>query len=345
MEDSNSNTETAGAKSDASETTEWLKSLPSSMSLYFFHLATLTSIAKRANMKLYSAEAVQAPWPSLEFTIQSLTLEANAWLAHLPESYDFKLLPTTQTMITQKTSLAFSYYSTKISITRPCLCRLEKHCQTDGTYEFCCKTAADCVEAATGIINLLPDNLEASLLHKISPWWCLLHYLMQATTVLLLELSFRAEHVPEKAAEVSHAAKKSVKWLQELSHSSAPAYRAWKRCNDLLHSLAQPLNLDISDLPSDEIMVDPPPDSFVSVLESSLLEQQIPTPLPYLEPDTLDFLDKHQAQSESQSSSQSNIFDEYLPYDPNTGQITGSFFPAAGNLDLDFGYMLDSSVY
>ncbi|KAH8699062.1 fungal-specific transcription factor domain-containing protein [Talaromyces proteolyticus] len=337
-----SSTDGTGTKPDKTMV-DWLKSLPSSMSLYFFHLATLTSIGKRANMKLYSAEAVQAPWPSLEFTIQSLTLETNAWLSHLPESYDFNLLCTTQTMVTQKTSLAFSYYSTRISITRPCLCRLEKQCQADGTYEFCFKAAADCIEAATQIISLLPDNLDASLLHKISPWWSLLHYIMQATTVLLLELSFRVEHVPEKAGEISQATKKSVKWLHKLSCCSTPAHRAWKLCDEFLRGLAQPLNLDISDLPGDDILIDPV-DNFASVLESSLLDQQIPTPMPYLEPEAFDFLDKQQTHSQSQSFMPKDGLDDYLPYDPNTGQITGSFFPT-NNIDLDLSYVLDSSVY
>jgi hypothetical protein len=337
-------TDTAVVKSETG-TTDWLKSLPPSMSLYFFHLASLASISKRANMKLYSSEAMQAPWASIEFTIQSLTLEVNAWLATLPESYDFSLLPDSPNLVAQKTGLAFAYYSIKISVSRPCLCQLEKDCQTEGIYEFCSKTAAECVDAATQMINILPETMEAQMLYKVSPWWCTLHYIMQATTVLLLELSFRAEHVPERAVEVSQALKKAVKWLFELSHSGDSAHRAWKLCDGYLRNIAQPLNLDISDLPDEELMIDPS-DNFVSVLESSLLEQQIPTPMPYLESDAFDFLDKNQMQpSQSQAPLQTNNFDEYLPYDPSTGQITGSFFPSSTSIDMDFEYMWDSSVF
>lgn len=323
---------------------DWLKSLPPSMSLYFSHLASLTSISKRANMKLYSGEAMHLPWASLEITIQSLTLETEAWLASLPESYEFSLLPESSNLVAQKTGLAFAYYSTKISICRPCLCQLEKDCQTEEVHDFCSRTAADCVNAATQMINMLPTTIDAHTLYKMSPWWCTLHYIMQSTTVLLLELSFKAEHVPERAVEVSQAVKKAVKWLFELSHSSESAHRAWKLSDEYLRNLAQPLNLDITDLPDHDLLVDPP-DSFVSMLESSLLEQQIATPIPYLESDTFDFLDKQQTHTQSQAPLQSNSFDELLPYDPSTGQITGSFFPSTANIDMDFDYMWDNSVF
>ncbi|KAL1963610.1 hypothetical protein VTN77DRAFT_8055 [Rasamsonia byssochlamydoides] len=335
-------TEVSMSKGSETGASEWLKSLPPSMSLYFFHLATLTSIAKRVNMKLYSAEAVQSPWPSFEFTIQSLIMETNSWVLNLPEAYDFTSGQTSQSTVTQKTGLAFPYYSTKIAITRPCLCRLEQHCQTDGTYDFCSKTGAECVESACQIIKLLPETPDAVLLNKISPWWCSLHYIMQATTVLLLELSFRAEHVPEKGVEVSQAAKKAVEWLHELSKSSSSAHRAWKLCDDFLRRLAPQVGIDVSDLPGEEPAIDPAV-NFVAALDGvscSLMDQQIPTPMPYVEqPDTLDFLQPEKQQSTLRNSN----YDDYLPYDPATGQITGSFFPTSTNIDLDLGYMWDSS--
>jgi hypothetical protein len=326
---------------------DWLKSLPPSMSLYFFHLAALVSIAKRANHKLYTAEAVQSSWPNLEFAIQSLIMETNAWLVNLPETYDFNLLRTTQFMVAQKTGLAFLFHSTKIAITRPCLCRLERDSLSDGTYEFCSKTAAECVEAATQIIGLLPETPDALLLNKISPWWCVLHYIMQATTVLLLELSFHAEHVPEKAAEVSQATRKAVECLHELSRSNPSSHRAWKLCDGFLRRLAPQVGMDVSDLPGDDPLVDPSV-NFAASMESSILETQIPTPMPFMDPEALEILDKHQmmqGQFQAQAALRGNSYDEFLPYDPTTGQITGSFFPTTTNIDLDLGYMWESSVY
>jgi hypothetical protein len=94
-------------------------------------------------------------------------------------------------------------------------------------------------------------------------------------------------------------------------------------------------------------MIDPS-DNFAASMESSLLESQIPTPMPFMDPEALDLLDKHQVMQEqlqAQAGLRSNSYDDYLPYDPTTGQITGSFFPSTTNIDLDLGYMWDSSVY
>src|SRR4029077_9062770 len=115
--------------------------------------------------------------------------------------------------MTQRMSLGFVFYGTKIAITWPCLRRLETQSEGSGPYDFCSKTAAECVEAASQMLGLLPDRPDAVLLNQISPWWCILHYFMQAMTVLLLELSFRAQHAPKKVVSISQMAKKAIEWL------------------------------------------------------------------------------------------------------------------------------------
>lgn len=105
---------------------EYLKGLPPCTSLYFLQLASLTSISKRMTVKLYSPEALQSPWASTEFTIKSLMLEIDSWFMNLPAAYDFTSTQTSQCPISQRMGLAFLFYSTKIGITRPCLCRLDQ---------------------------------------------------------------------------------------------------------------------------------------------------------------------------------------------------------------------------
>lgn len=332
---------------------EWLKSLPTTSSLYFSYYAVLASISKKANMKLYSGEAMQSPWASLEFTIRSLTLDIDGWIESLPQTLDFRVSSDNDSSESKKTMhlkncLAFAYYSTKIAIGRPCLCRLEKDFQTESVYDFCTKTAAECVDAATQLINVLPSTMEASTLYNISPWWCTLHYIMKATAVLLLELSFRAEHVPERAGNVSQALKKAVKWLFELSHSSDSAHRAWKLSDQYFRSLAPPLNLDTKDLPEKGNPIDSSEQqTLFSAMDESLLDHQLPSLMPCLEPESFDFLDTQDIVSDSQAPLPSNNFDDLLPYDPNTGQLTGSFFPSmsTSNIDMELDYMLDSSAF
>lgn len=356
---------------------EYLKSLPPCMSLYFLQLTSLTTIAKRMTVKLYSPEALQSPWASTQFTIQSLMLEIDSWFMNLPSAYDFTSTQTSQCPLGQRMGLAFLFYSTKIGITRPCLCRLDPSpAEGDKTHEFCSKTAAECVESACHMLTLFPDTPDAALLHRISPWWGTLHYLMQAATVLLLELAYRAQHVPEKAIMVSKAAKKALDWLSTLSKTNMASERAWKLCSGYLRRLAPHVGIDVDDFSGnendessatslfdapditdtdtsdtlDDIAFDPTAtlpfassggvDSITADMDSiacSPMDQSgTPLAMPLscnMEPDILDQFIKPEKSLSGRSS-----FDDLFPYDPATGQITGSFFPTGSNMDFDLSY-------
>ncbi|KAJ6031866.1 hypothetical protein N7540_002598 [Penicillium herquei] len=361
---------------------EYLKSLPPCVSLYFLQLTSLNTVAKRMAVKLYSPEALQSPWASTQFTIQSLMLEIDSWFMNLPSAYDFTSTQTSQCPLGHRMGLAFLFYSTKIGITRPCLCRLDPSpAEDDKTHEFCSKAAAECVESACHMLTLFPDTPDAVLLSRISPWWCTLHYLMQAATVLLLELAYRAQHVPEKAVMVSKAANKALDWLSALSKSNLASERAWKLCNGFLRRLAPHVGIDVDDfsgndndessaaslldateiedtanLEADQIVDDITFDATVtlptasvttsvdsiaaemdSIVCSPMDQSDTPLAIPVssygLEPDLLDQFIKPE-----KSISGKGSYDDYFPYDPATGQITGSFFPTGSNLDFDMGY-------
>lgn len=362
---------------------EYLKSLPPCMSLYFLQLTLLTTIAKRMTIKLYSPEALQAPWVSTEFVIQSLMLEIDSWFMNLPPTYDFTSTQTSQCPLGQRMGLAFLFYSTKIGITRPCLCQLDAlPSDEDRAYEFCSKTATECVESACHMLTLFPDSPDTALLHRISPWWCTLHYLMQSTTVLLLELAFRAQHVPEKATMVSKAAKKALDWLFTLSKTNAACERAWKLCDGFFRRLEPQFGISITELSENEdsstsslldapeldgsaLVADDPTmghlsfdpsatlpstsvvDSIAADMESIACSPMghsgtplgMSIPFKMEPPDILDPFIKPDKSLSGRSS-----YDEYFPYDPATGQITGSFFPTGPSLDLDMGYFWGDPV-
>lgn len=364
---------------------EYLKSLPPCMSLYFLQLTSLTTIAKRMTVKLYSPEALQSPWASTEFTIQSLMLEIDSWFMNLPQAYDFTSTQTSQCPPGQRMGLAFLFYSTKIGITRPCLCRLESsRLEGDRTHEFCSKTAAECVESACHMLTLFPDTPDAATLHRMTPWWCTLHYLMQAATVLLLELSFKAQHVPEKATMVSKAAKKALDWLSTLSKTNMASERAWKLCDGFLRRLTPNIGITVNELPEiedssatslldvpdivdsatlaedhtlDDVAFDPStalPTATATAVDTIAAEMDaiacspmdqsgtpigMPAPFSLEPPDLLD-----QFMKPDKSLAGPGSYDEYFPYDPVTGQITGSFFPTGSNLDFDMDYFWSDPV-
>lgn len=349
----------ANPKEPENSGNEHFKSLPPCMSLYFLQLTTLTSIAKRMTNKLYSPEAVRAPWASTEFAIQSLMLEIDSWFMNLPGPYDFTSTQTSQCPTGQKMGLAFLFYSTKIGITRPCLCRLDSiRLQDDKAYKFCSKTAAECVESACHMLTLFPETPDTNLLHKMCPWWCILHFLMQAATILLLELAFHSQHVPEKASTVSKAARKALEWLSLMSKASLASERAWKICDGFLRRLAPHVGVDVSDFPCsmDSTAAASPEGHFdattsaasavaaenlaaeLDSITCSPMDQSSNTPLATLmsygmePPELLGFM------KPEKSLSSRNGYGDCMPYDPSAGQITDSFFPSGANIDLDLGY-------
>lgn len=207
---------------------------------------------------------------------------------------------------------------------------------------------------------------------------------MQATTVLLLELAFHSQHVPEKANMVMKAAKKAIDWLSALSKTNMASERAWKLCDGFLHRLAPHIGIDVNEMSdnqgslsnslfdapdgigSTELGDDPLVDDLTFDQPSTLLAAPVATaesiaaemdsiacspikpPVSPLDmsvsysleaPDLLDTLTKSE-----NSLSGPLPYDGLFPYDPATGQITGSFFPSGPNMDLDMGYFWGDAV-
>ncbi|KAE8387296.1 fungal-specific transcription factor domain-containing protein [Aspergillus alliaceus] len=324
------------------------------MSLYFLQLIKLTSIAKRMASRLYNLEGVETPWPRMEFAIQRLNLDLNSWLINLPKAYDFTSTHTSQGLATHRMSLALNFYSTKIGITKPCLRRLDPSAHGDKAVNFSRKAAVECVESACHMLRLFPEPLEAALLHKISPWWCILHFLMQATAVLLIELSFHAQHVPEKAAMVLKAARKSYDWLLVMSETSMASEKARKMCHEFLRRLGFNANAKVYSFPciaslhsqdSVDDEVHKPP----SLREGTTTPGSLIGDVGFMSLSPVDHSTAHFApqssvgmevpgpqafEQDEKALDAHNSYGDYLPYDPATGQITGSFFPPEDDINI-----------
>ncbi|KAE8307899.1 fungal-specific transcription factor domain-containing protein [Aspergillus transmontanensis] len=312
-----------------------------------------------------SAAALEKPWSSMEFAIRGLMFDLDSWLINLPAAYDFTSTHTSQGSATHRMSLALTFYSTKIGITKPCLRRIESSALGDKSEEFCRKAAAECVESACHMLRLFPEPLEASSLHKLSPWWCILHFLMQATAVLLIELSFHVQHVPEKAAMVSKAAIKSYDWLAVMSETSMASEKARRMCDEFLrrlgfnggakiHSFPCIAGLASRNSPDDEPH-DPRPRLTRIVTPDGFRGGVGPMPLSPVDHSTAAFArplsvgleapEAHEFDQDEKALAVHNLYDGYLPYDPNTGQITGSFFPPEDDIDIGLGpYYWDEAM-
>ena len=186
------------------------------------------------------------PWSHVQATIANLNKKLEDWHQSLPHVFDFTESQLDQQFLPQRMRLGFLHYSTSIIINRPCLCRMDRRIknQSDKSKTFNRETAARCVRAARSMLNMLPNQPNALGLYKIAPWWCLVHWMMQAAIVSMLELSFRADHMPNEVEDVFSTAKKALQWLRDMSKTDEASGRAAGLCFGLLRQLASKVGKD-----------------------------------------------------------------------------------------------------
>lgn len=154
-------------------------------------------------------------------TIAQLTEDLETWATGLPKGFDFfnRSILSENRYEQQRNTLEILYHNTRILVTRPCLCRLDRRIkdQTVRSSEFNQRAALACVDSARSIAGLLPDDPEKNLSvwYERGPWWNMVHTIMQTLVILLLELSHG--HVqPAQSQEIITSLKKLVRWLRAM---------------------------------------------------------------------------------------------------------------------------------
>jgi hypothetical protein len=221
-------------------------------SLYFLFFVDLTLCRREAIETLYAPGDAQKPWQDVETIITDLNSKADKWLFKLPDAFRFADEQKPQAFERQRLSLALHFYSTRILICKPCLHHPDRRLSGDDS--FCDTTSAVCVEAACRMLDLFPAGYDATWLNQNSPWWSILHYILQATSVLLMELSFRSRAKPQGQGGVLEKVRKAADWLRGMGTRSLASHRAWTVCSELLSRFA-PKNVVEDGVDSSEVRV------------------------------------------------------------------------------------------
>lgn len=205
-------------------------------------------ITQKLLSSLYSPRISQKPWGYIQSTIPLLLRELETWKqGALPAAEEAHTgVFSSPEVPREMLLLRFYYFSTKILITRPCLCRYGRKMQNQSpsSTDFDQSVADECVEAALGMTNLLPDQPNAPQLYHMGPWWSIVHHskylltaqslrvltciVMQAMAVLLLELSFCEESMRDDDFEVKNTIKKLLRWMRAMQIRDAVVARAYK---------------------------------------------------------------------------------------------------------------------
>ncbi len=237
---------------------------------FFKSRVELAIITGEVLAELYSASSGENSWHQAQGKIQDLIKTIDQWREKaFPKEFDFLVPLSADTpFLRERLTLGFFYNSAKILAGRPCLCPLNDRIehQTMQSKELNIKEARACVNAARATVDLLPDKPDPVLLYRNGPWWCQIHLLMQAASILMLELSFNCEHMQHDKQNIVNALKKLGRWLHKMGENSRAAERAFKH----LSELTPKVNVDLSPpavphvqshldakYPQHELLVDP----------------------------------------------------------------------------------------
>lgn len=222
------------------------------ISLSFLYGVDLDILMTEAIQTLYAPGATKRSWMEMEIAISHLNTNADKWLSRLPAEFHFANLDTTATdpFVRQRADLGFRFYNTKLVISQPCLRHLAYQAPSTSPGGALCGTmAAMCVHMAGKMLDMLPDTPEANWLFGVSPWWCVLHYIMQSTTVLLIELFARTTPGSPEAASLVEKIQKSMQWLREMSTKDPSSQRAWLVCMDILSRHGEKFSIELDRTP------------------------------------------------------------------------------------------------
>ncbi|KAF2647339.1 hypothetical protein K491DRAFT_784785 [Lophiostoma macrostomum CBS 122681] len=238
----------------------------------------VSMITQTALRGIYSASIASKSWANVQTTIREVDEELESWVSHLPLGLSFINAGNETFLQRERRTLALYYYGAKTTITRPCLCRLDRRIknQTVGSNEFNRRTAEACVFSAKSIATLLPDidDSAPSEIYLLGPWWGIVHYVMQASVVLLLEIAYESATYPHVRQDVFPHLKKLVRWLEILKTDNKMARRAHKIVINILEKMSGTFPEDISDLSDHNEAKEFPPPAPSLVSGHSLVDQQ-----------------------------------------------------------------------
>lgn len=235
-----------GRAEDIRAARSWLRDQPVNPGLCFLYTCDLTLITQEVLDRVYAVQSVNRNWSWLRDRLAELQEKVDLWFSLLPKTLDFTHIDR-DTAYNEKMQLAFQYHGARILIGRPCLCRHKKY-QTDEKQDFNRAMARSALNSAAQIALLIPDYQAASQPQRNGPWWCLLHSIMQAVTIMILEISLGSIHMPEEENNLLELTKKCVRWLHRTSEHSIASRRAWQLCDTALRRLAASMGFTVSDM-------------------------------------------------------------------------------------------------
>ncbi|KAF5866750.1 hypothetical protein ETB97_009907 [Aspergillus alliaceus] len=272
---------------EARSSAQWLVTCEPTPSLFFHCLVDLTNITQSVMNKVYSIQALREPSGKIHHRIRKYDKALETWLYKLPKAFrftephgeQFRVPEADGPFMRERTCLAFNFYSARITLCRPCVSHANlkvgsptQPAKPTHSSSLRDEMALSCLRSACSLTSILPEEPDIHWVARVTPWWIILHYLMQANTALLLGLSCWT--IPETAKDtlainthtMLEACKKVIRWLYAMSHTNTASRRAFVFCDSFIRRIAPSLGLDLTGLPDGASL--PPTDDSVWMMEN-----------------------------------------------------------------------------
>lgn len=215
-------------------------------SLYFLYAVDLATLQREAISAIHAPGVAHKAWPDVEASVSAIKEKTQRWLQSLPTRLQFDDRNEPKQLHCQSISLGLQFYSSQIVICQPCLRQVNgRDGKVGAVGKGARSTAAECVEAASKLLQLLPDEPDVVWLYDVCPWWCAVHYIMQAVTIAFTGLHVFSKVSSQTSCSLS-SIKKALRWLKRLSTHDPSARQALHVCSDIISSHGSILGLDPS---------------------------------------------------------------------------------------------------
>ena len=258
-------------------------------STYFIHHTRLSVISHSIFKELYSPTMVKKKWGAIQDVIRNMEKNLQTWRNSMPWQYRFdpenprsdepadwmkgeiirdqrERRVQWEHYAAQRISLAMTWSSSRMLLYRPTLCRISEEIrnESDRSKSFNSDSASSCVQSARHMVACLPP-FDSDLrhiregqfgpdvvgIHSFVPWWNTSHFIIEASSVLIMELAYRADHVPALAERLFEDTKVAVSWMRHLAPKSIMAKKGSNVYEVLLRRVAPRIGRDAGPLTKD----------------------------------------------------------------------------------------------
>lgn len=145
---------------------------------YFLNHVKLTVIAQEVLIDLYSPRTASESWHFVQGKMSDALQKLEAWYNEaLPPGFPATHEKLRPGFNRERFLLTADYWGTKILITRPCVCRLERRIKNESSTSaaFNATSAEACVEAALEMAKMFPEEPNLEFVYGQGPWWAINH--------------------------------------------------------------------------------------------------------------------------------------------------------------------------